>query len=162
MALRIDKDSKTLMSISQDSTIRLWDLSTGRQLHKLDAGQSAYYEIGFSPDGKFLASCGQSIRLWDAKTYRVIREFGNSALTKYGWTHCLAFSPDGKTLLAGNQDGMIHFWDLTSGKEINRVQAHSKKKKECERSPSLQTGNTWHPRGVMMVCCFCELRRPAR
>ena len=115
-----------MASISQDHTIRIWDLSTGREIHKLDAGQSSYYDICFSPDGNVMASCGQSIRLWDAKTYQVIREFGNSSITKYGSTHCIAFSPDGKTLLAGCQDGGIHFWDPANGKEIRRVQAHKK------------------------------------
>jgi len=30
----------------------------------------------------------------------------------------LTFAPDGKTLVCGNQDGVLHFWDATTGTEL--------------------------------------------
>src|SRR5438067_1058487 len=61
----------------------------------------------FSPDGKTVASGGNDYRvcLWDPATGRQIRMFGHQpdragAYAASRLVHCLAFSPDGKTLAA--------------------------------------------------------------
>jgi WD40 repeat protein len=122
MSLSISKDGKTLASISQDFTIRLWDLAAGKELRKLDAPRGAYYDLSFSPDGLILASCGQNLTIWKTQTHEVIREF---ELKIRGWLTTLAFSPDGKTLAVGSQDGIIRFWDTVDWKKIRQVQAHA-------------------------------------
>ena len=36
------------------------------------------------------------------------------------WVAALAFQPDGKVLAAGDYNGLVRFWDTTTGKEIGR------------------------------------------
>jgi WD40 repeat protein len=76
----------------------------------------------FSPDGKLIASGGtEAIRLWDAETLRergVITGFG-------GYASSVAFSPDGRFLLSGGTDGLLHLWDLATGKELKRLAGHT-------------------------------------
>ena len=45
---------------------------------------------------------------------------GNSGLVP-----SVAFSPDGRRLLSGNQDGKLKLWDATTGQLIHSFQAHS-------------------------------------
>jgi WD40 repeat protein len=38
---------------------------------------------------------------------------------------CLAFSPDGSTLVSGCEDGTIKLWDVTRGKEVATLKGHA-------------------------------------
>ena len=37
-----------------------------------------------------------------------------------GWVNSVAFSPDGKTIVSGGDDGILRLWDITSGKAIGQ------------------------------------------
>ena len=37
---------------------------------------------------------------------------------------CVAFTPDGKKVVAGNLDGVIKIWDAETGKELGELKAH--------------------------------------
>jgi WD40 repeat protein len=59
-------DGKTLASGSEDMTIRLWDVSTGKQIAVLKGHTGDIHGVSFAPDGLTLASGGsdKTIRLW--------------------------------------------------------------------------------------------------
>ena len=78
--------------------------------------------IAWSPNGKLLASCGRTVRLWDTATGRLVRSF------KYAASY-LAFTPDGKTLIGG-ADGVICLWEIDTGKERLHLDAFSAKERE--------------------------------
>jgi WD40 repeat protein len=64
-------DGKTLATASGDSTVRLWDLATHRQIGKALTGHTGpVTSAAFSPDGKTLASASGdgTVRLWDVAT----------------------------------------------------------------------------------------------
>src|SRR3954462_6559642 len=66
----------------------------------------ALLDLAWSPDGKWLASADQSlrtVRLWDAKTGRVVRTFWGHR----GTVTQVAFSPDGKRLVSLGYDGAV-------------------------------------------------------
>jgi len=67
-------DSKTLASASYDGTLKLWDMSTGKERATLQ-GTQAVRSVAISPDGKILASVGGTfvnapgeLKVWDIVT----------------------------------------------------------------------------------------------
>jgi WD40 repeat protein len=135
MALALSPTGNVLASISQDFTVRLWDLATGKQLRKLDAQQGAYYGVAFAPDGKTLASCGQTIRLWETASYKGTAEFGRSGK----WILCVAFAPDSKTLAAGSADGDLRLWDVATCKEVGQFTGHQNHVRSLAFAPDGRT-----------------------
>src|SRR5947207_5989506 len=63
-------DGKTLASGSLDTTIKLWDMTTGKERATLKGHTEKVMKVAFSPDGKTLASGCQdgTIKLWDVAT----------------------------------------------------------------------------------------------
>ncbi|NJL17513.1 MAG: hypothetical protein HC938_10225 [Nitrospira sp.] len=69
-------DGKTIAASNEDSTISLWDVTTGQpQDVPLTGHTDAVYTIAWSPDGTTLASGGNdyTIRLWDMVARRLVQ-----------------------------------------------------------------------------------------
>jgi len=107
------QDGNTLISVSFDGTVQIWDVTT----HKLvDQWPSKFYGYpALSPDGKILAveDFGKdTISLWDISTHQRIGQpldghIGLSDLAE------LTFSPTGKMLASSYyKDSSIIIWDV--------------------------------------------------
>src|SRR5262249_54516840 len=76
-----------------DATVRLWDVQTGRQLHRMRGHTGWVLSVAFSPDGRRVASGGEGgiVRLWEVNS-------GQEVLTLDGHTPSavggIAFRPD--------------------------------------------------------------------
>jgi WD40 repeat protein len=119
--IALSPDEKKLASGSEDHTIRLWDLRTGKIIRVLKGHTGAVLRVIFSKDGNRLASAGGdgTVRIWDNLTGReflVLLQRANFTIDN------LAFSPDGKAILATNDQGKkLKVWNSTTGKEIRRL-----------------------------------------
>ncbi|MCE2697854.1 MAG: WD40 repeat domain-containing protein, partial [Anabaena sp. 49633_E8] len=91
-------------------------------VNTLKGHESPVSSVGFSPDGKKLASGSgdKTIKIWDVTTGKVL----NTLKGHEGYVLSVGFSPDGKQLASGSGDKTIKIWDVTTGKVLNTLKGH--------------------------------------
>ena len=117
----------TRLAVASSIGVWLYDLHTGSETALLTGHTGSVMHVAFSPDGKILASSArdETIRLWNTET-------GESLLSLRTSPHPihLKFSADGKTLISqnwndpladGSRNDTVYFWDITTGKQLNRL-----------------------------------------
>ena len=59
-------DGRRAVSASYDKTLRLWDLTTGREMHRFAGHEGAVSCVAVSPDGRYAlsGSSDKTVRLW--------------------------------------------------------------------------------------------------
>lgn len=138
VAVAFSPNSKTLASASYDGTLKLWDMTTGKERATLGEYKGCLGCVAFSPDGKTLASGAigspvpfpdlYDIKLWDVATGKVRTTLKRN--NQFAFVHAVAFSPDGKTLASVSENRNVRLWDLATNKERATLQGHTKEDQE--------------------------------
>ena len=138
-SVRFSSDGRTLAG-ERDGIISLWSFPEGDLFFGLGVGMAPMsmgwlWSIAFSPDMKMLASghFDGTVRLWVVPEKHEItpelmhvlnRDAGEDPLEitslkeDKGGVNCLAFSPDGRTLISGHESGTVQIWDIPTTYEI--------------------------------------------
>jgi WD40 repeat protein len=136
-------DGKHLASASADSTVKIWDTTTGQETLTLQGHTDAVWSVAFSPDGQRLASASQdkTVKVWDAQTGKETRSLPGHT----SGVRSVAFSPEGKHLAstAGVWDGLkrqwisgeVKVWDAATGQLIRSLHGHTDAVRSVAFSP---------------------------
>lgn len=137
-------DGRTLISVSNDKTARLWSTATGelQRTLRVQTGPGmagALYTGALSPDGRKLAvgGWGGQITLFDLASGEV-----SAVLLGHRFDVCtLAFSPDGTRLASGGGDTTVRLWRVATGECLATLAGHDR--------PVF--GLAWSPDGQRLV-----------
>ena len=97
--------------------------ATDRQNAKLQLHTESVNDVAFSPDLGCLASCSHDGRLvlWDTETWQPDVIYQAEGLGDLNNLYCVAFMPDGQSLLFSDHFGKVRQLDLGSNKLIKTV-----------------------------------------
>lgn len=112
-AVAISPDGKVIVAGGNDGHLSFRLLSDMNRIHIVEGHNKAIvHDLAIDAKGTMVASCGSdsTIRLWSLADRQLI----DTLDCPYSVTS-LAFSPDNRLLAAGDANGVITLWDLSSG-----------------------------------------------
>lgn len=126
-SISADERGRYLVTASDDKTLRVWDISTGRLMRVLrppigQGNEGMMFAAAITPDGNTVAGAGYSGKEWDG-TYSVYlfdRVSGHMLRRIAGLPESilhLAFSPDGRVLLVAlHEKSGIRLYSTSDGR----------------------------------------------
>ncbi|XRA96315.1 hypothetical protein NFJ02_01g40110 [Pycnococcus provasolii] len=142
--VKFHPDGKRILSASVDKTVRVWDVSTGKEIPqarrlrsirkhvRLLKNQAAEEEsYGTKVQGangitrRIYASTmaeayDNTVKLWDRETGKC-----EAVLQGHrGWVNSAIYSNDGKTIVTGSEDKTVRLWDAEKGTCFRVLKGH--------------------------------------
>jgi small GTP-binding protein len=124
-SVAVSPDGRRALSGSDDQTVRVWDVASGRCERVLEGHTGSVRSVAWNGEGRALSgSDDQTVRVWDAASGRCERVLEGHT----GSVWSVAWSGEGRAL-SGSDDQTVRVWDVASGR--------------CERVLEGHTGSVW-------------------
>ena len=133
-ALSFSADGKSLLSASDDHTIRLWNLKTKKQTRIWEGHRWEVNSICFLPDGERFVSTSNDgdVRIWDISMAHSSYTFDKHSDAIAG----VAYNFDGSIIASASWDKSILVWDAKTKQILHRLLGHTKDVLNVEFSPN--------------------------
>ena len=114
---------KYIASASEDRTIRIWDVASGKCICTLKGHGATVGSVSFSFDDKFIVSSSDdnTIRVWNAASGNTVRIMNGHK----GYIVSATFDPEGKYILSASEDSTVRKWDVSTGQCIDSMKINT-------------------------------------
>jgi WD40 repeat protein len=119
-ALGFSPDSKLLVTAHGNGHMKVWNTSSWTVERELMADpDQALDGLRFSPDGKLLITMHANghVKVWNTSAWTVEGELSVADSHLLG----AAFAPDSTAIIIGDQNGVLHDWNLATKAEIRTL-----------------------------------------
>jgi WD40 repeat protein/serine/threonine protein kinase len=113
-------DNTGLISTFKNGDVVLWDIDSARPRRIIRGHEGGITSVACCPDGLLAATGGEVdgfVRLWDMATGREVAKFGGFLERIIG----LAFSADGRLLLAADKHGALRLLPIPMDWQVDRI-----------------------------------------
>ncbi len=113
-------DGNRLVTASDDSTARVWDVTTGRNVATVHHDDEVN-DASFSPDGLKIVtpSRDHTARVSDSRTGALLHSLGHADTV---WRAC--FNSQGRLIATACQDGTAQLWNAETGERVGAPLPH--------------------------------------
>lgn len=131
-SVTLNKDGSRLLTTSDDSTVRLWDASSGVELREFKEHKHWVWGADFSPDGDEAVSVSRDRTglVWRTDNARVLFALRGHSASIYD----VAWSPDGEAIATAGGDNVIMIWDA-EGNAQQTLSGHTDRVLAVDFSP---------------------------
>jgi WD40 repeat protein len=115
-------ETTKLDKAQKDNTVRLWNVKSGKEIHRFAGHTEGVSKVVFSPDGKSVASIGEdrNIFFWDTKKGKKARSLAGFPSSDLKTRGTIDFSPDGRHFVAASSfPSAVILWNVAT----NQVEA---------------------------------------
>ncbi|KAM4835992.1 dynein assembly factor with WD repeat domains 1 isoform 2-T2 [Thomomys bottae] len=119
----LNKSGSCFITGSYDRTCKVWDTTSGEELHTLEGHGNVVYTIAFNnPYGDKIAtgSFDKTCKLWSAETGKCYHTFRGHTKEIV----CLSFNPQSTVVATGSMDRTAKLWDIENGDEVFTLTGH--------------------------------------
>ncbi len=142
-----------------ETTIRLWDARSGRQLTPTCHCKHRLSTLALSPDGQtILAAQSEGILSWDVRTGQPLDYFP----VHRGDYRALAWSPDGRGVLIGSSNSTARLWNVKTGQPLGPTLQHGSPVKAVAFSSDGRTVLTLDARKTIRTWEVAQEPSPAK
>ena len=157
----VSPDGRKAVSGSNDTTLKVWDLETGKSIRTLRGHIDGVEMVALTPDGRRAVSASRdgTLKVWDLETGQELRTLNGSiqmtqALTSSGrerqmalkivqelyghidGVEMVALTPDGRRAVSASRDGTLKVWDLEKSCEPTTLKSHKNMVSAVALTPS--------------------------
>jgi WD40 repeat protein len=134
----VTSDGRRVVSASDDGTLKVWELETGKELATLQGHGNNVNGCAVTPDGRRVvsASVDNTLKVWDLET-------GKQLVTLEGHRSIVAgcvVTPDGRRVVSASWDGQLKVWDLETGQGLATLEGHKAAVTGCAVTPGGRRG----------------------
>jgi WD40 repeat protein len=122
-ACAVTSDGRRVVSASDDATLIVWDIETGRPLTTLKGHARRIWACAITPDDRRVVSASDDhkLKVWDLETGRMLATLDSHR----GWVNTCAVTPDGQRVISGSDDQTLKIWDLESFRLLATLDAQA-------------------------------------
>lgn len=121
-------DGTKIATCSEDNTIKIWEIATGREMTTMFGHTKAVNDLAFAPDSKTLVSVSddRKVIIWNVETGKSVKVISDHKNKVLG----VDYSPSGEYFATCGADKVVLLHNVSSGKseelyefksEVNRV-----------------------------------------
>jgi len=116
------EDGSSIVSTSDDGTMRLWQTSSPRSVRAWNMGRNRSRCVAISPNGQHVAAgLRGSVQIWDAVTGESVVSIEAHPVNVNG----IAFDRDGRRLVTCGFETTARVWDAVTGVQQMQLEGHN-------------------------------------
>ena len=126
------RDGQRVASGSSDGTVKVWDANSGELIADCHGHTDIVNSVCYSPDGQWVASGSDdyTVKVWDAHSGELIADCLEltdeiNSVSYSPKINCVSYSPNGRWVASGSDDGTVRVWDARSGELVADCLEHT-------------------------------------